>query len=393
MAADPKGYGQYRGGYAPREPGYARPGHAKPGYDDYADDGYDEDGYGRPGHAEHPYATDIWQPEPVGDAADYGADLPPPRGRMGRALQRLVGSAGALVSLALVIGLGIWGYKLAVRDVTGVPVIAALEGPARIAPENPGGELAQHTGLAVNTVAALGEAAGTADELRLAPRPTGLADEDLPMAEMGSASLPARDHLAPVEEVQPIAAARRALPEPLPDEAPEPILEAPVVTGTDAAVALALGEALAEPEPEAEAEAESTASAIPASVPGLARSPRPAPRPQPTGAMALAAAEAEAEAALPGFSDIDPSTLPAGTRLVQLGAFDSEAQARDEWNRIAMDFGPLMAGKGRVIQPAESAGRAFYRLRATGFADLADARRFCAALVGKDLHCIPVQVR
>ena len=384
MAADPKGYGQYRGGYAPREPDYDDPD---------LDDGH---GYARPAasrHAEYPYATDIWQPEPETGAADYGADLPPPRGKMARVLQRLVSSAGALVSLALIVGLGIWGYKLAVRDVTGVPVIAALEGPARIAPDNPGGELAQHTGLAVNTVAALGEAAGTADQLRLAPRPTGLADEDLPMAEMGSASLPARDHLAPVEEVQPVAASRAALPEPLPDEAPEPILEAPVVTGTDAAVALALGEALAEPEPEPEAEAESTASAIPASVPGLARSPRPAARPQPTGAMALAAAEAEAEAALPGFSDIDPSTLPAGTRLVQLGAFDTEAQARDEWNRIALDFGPLMAGKGRVIQPAESAGRAFYRLRATGFGDLADARRFCAALVGKDLHCIPVQVR
>jgi len=381
MAADPKGYGQYRGGYAPAEPVHAE--------DDYDQTGYGQGGYRQRGHDQHaddPYATDIWHPD-----LDEG-DLPPRRSKMGRAAQKLVNSAGALTSLALIVGLGIWGYKLAVRDVTGVPVIAALEGPARIAPENPGGELAQHTGLAVNTVAALGEAAGTADELRLAPRPTGLSDEDLPMAEMGSGSVPPRDTLAPVEDPLPLANTGRALPEPLPDEAPEPILEAPVVADTDAAVALALNEALADP---VEAAAASP-DLIAASVPGVVRSLRPPPRPAsalPTGVVALAAADAAAEAALPGFSDIDPDTLPAGTRLVQLGAFDTEALARDEWNRIAMDFGPLMAGKGRVIQPAESAGRAFYRLRATGFGDLADARRFCAALVGKDLHCIPVQVR
>ncbi|AMY69772.1 SPOR domain-containing protein [Frigidibacter mobilis] len=370
MAADPKGYGQYRGGYAP-EPD-----------PDYADDG-------------GPYATAVWW-NPAEDAeGEFGAELPEPRSKMRRTAQKFVNSAGALTSLALIVGLGVWGYKLAVRDVTGVPVIAALEGPARVAPENPGGELAQHTGLAVNTVAAVGEAAGTANELRLAPYPTSLADEDLPMAAMGGVSLARRDHLAPVEAVQPIAAARGVPPEPLPDEAPEPILDPPVVADTDAAVALALDEALAEPAPAAAA-ATPAPRAIPASVPGVARSPRPQPRSQgalPTGVVALAAADAAAEAALPGFSDIDPSTLPAGTRLVQLGAFDNEAQARDEWNRIALKFGPLMAGKGRVIQPAESAGRVFYRLRATGFGDLADARRFCAALVGKDLHCIPVQVR
>jgi len=370
MAADPKGYGQYRGGYAP-EPAPA-----------YADEG-------------GPYATEAWWTQAEDAETGFGAEQP--HSRMRERAQKLVNSAGALTSLALIVGLGVWGYKLAVRDVTGVPVIAALEGPARIAPENPGGELAQHTGLAVNTVAAVGEAAGTADELRLAPYPTGLADEDLPMAAMGGASLARRDHLAPVEAVLPIAVARGVPPEPLPDEAPEPILDPPVVADTDAAVALALDEALAEPAPAAAAATSTPApGAIPASVPGVVRSPRPQPRSQgalPTGVVALAAADAAAEAALPGFSDIDPSTLPAGTRLVQLGAFDNEAQARDEWNRIALKFGPLMAGKGRVIQPAESAGRVFYRLRATGFGDLADARRFCAALVGKDLHCIPVQVR
>ena len=61
---------------------------------------------------------------------------------------------GAVVSLALVAGLGVWGYKLTVRDVSGVPVVRALEGPMRVLPTDPGGKLATHQGLAVNAVQA-----------------------------------------------------------------------------------------------------------------------------------------------------------------------------------------------------------------------------------------------
>ncbi len=52
-----------------------------------------------------------------------------------------------------------------------------------------------------------------------------------------------------------------------------------------------------------------------------------------------------------------------------------------------------MNGKDRLIQRAESGGRTFYRLRAMGFDDLADARRFCSALVAEEAACIPVVVR
>ena len=52
-----------------------------------------------------------------------------------------------------------------------------------------------------------------------------------------------------------------------------------------------------------------------------------------------------------------------------------------------------MAGKGLVLQPAESGGRTFYRLRATGFEDEDDARRFCAAFVAQSATCIPVPQR
>ncbi len=91
--------------------------------------------------------------------------------------------------------------------------------------------------------------------------------------------------------------------------------------------------------------------------------------------------------------DIDAASLPVGTRLVQLGAFDSEDVARSEWTKLAGRFEDYMGGKARVIEKAQSGGKTFYRLRAMGFEDLSDARRFCSVLMAGKSACIPVVTR
>ena len=68
----------------------------------------------------------------------YGVD----EAARGASVTTFMNWAGAAVSLALIAGLGYWGWQLLVRDVSGVPVITALEGPMRVAPDNPGGEIA-----------------------------------------------------------------------------------------------------------------------------------------------------------------------------------------------------------------------------------------------------------
>src|SRR5690606_6259266 len=195
--------------------------------------------------------------------------------------QTWVRGAGALTSVALIVGLGVWAYDLAVRDVRGVPVIQALEGPARTAPDNPGGELASYQGMAVNEIAADGTAAGPADRLTLAPRADDLTAEDRPMgalaasAEAAAPAQPAIPEMAPADGMEP--AAQPALPatgeevpllasltpgEPLPDGV------------TDAIALDESGAAMAEPGMPVP-----SAAAIPADVPGVARSLRPASRP------------------------------------------------------------------------------------------------------------------
>ena len=299
------------------------------------------------------------------DFAEYGV---PGAFAPGKA-QRLVQMAGAASSVVLVVALGVWGYRLAVRDIAGVPVIRALEGPARTAPEDPGGAVADHQGLAVNDVVAEGTAAPPAERLVLAPKPVELTLEDGP----GLA-----DGLPPAEaEVQPASMA-------------VPAAMVPAAGGAeDDAVAAALAEALGI-EPEAVETGVETAALDAAGQPApegaITRSPRPMPRPDHGTVVQTAAAIAPPV-------EVDPSTLKPGTRLVQFGAFDSPDQAKEHWGKLSATFGELMVGKAQVIQSAESGGRTFYRLRAEGFTDEADARRFCAAVTAVGPECIPVAVR
>jgi len=92
-------------------------------------------------------------------------------------------------------------------------------------------------------------------------------------------------------------------------------------------------------------------------------------------------------------AEIDPGAIPSGTRLAQLGAYDSPDVARSEWARMQSLFGDILQDKSRVIEEAQSSGRTFYRLRAMGFVDLSDTRRFCSAVKAEGVDCIPVQTR
>ncbi len=309
------------------------------------------------------------------------------RGPSGPADARRLGlwvrASGGIVSLALVVGLGVWGYRLAVRDVTGVPVLQALDGPMRIAPEDPGGEVADHQGLAVNTVAAAGIAAPLPERLVLAPRPTDLADEDV----AGLAGQPPLDLAALSAPLTAPVAARADL-----SLAAAPPMES--ASPTEIAIDAALAEALGfEPEPPAAAPeaAEALAAIDIPPVDAILVSPRPLARP--VAGVGAAAAAPEPATILPEVTEVDPATIPLGTRLVQFGTFDTTDEARAAWALLQGRYGALLDDKARVLQPAESNGRTFWRLRAHGFADEADARRFCLAFVAEGATCIPVPQR
>ncbi|MBO9410470.1 MULTISPECIES: SPOR domain-containing protein [unclassified Ruegeria] len=310
-------------------------------------------------------------------------------------LSRIVNALGAVASLALVAGIGVWGYKLVMRDVSGVPVVRAVEGPMRIQPENPGGTPADHQGLAVNTVAAVGTAAPPADRLILAPRPVSLTDEDTPVEPLRAtpAVHVVEEEISNQEAAQLRQGAVDALVAELAGEAKTPDTE------TDEGVQLA---SLAPLDDEPAIDPADLAAQLPdpaiAALPGVRRSLRPNTRPARTTASGITASSKTEDAinaavkAAVGL-DVDPNALSKGTRMAQLGAYESPDVARAEWDRLNGRFGEYMDGKQRVIQKTSSGGRTFYRLRVLGFDDLSDSRQFCAALQGQGADCIPVAAR
>lgn len=271
------------------------------------------------------------------------------------AVARFTNIAGAFVSMALLVGIGQWGYGVVMRDVSGVPVVRALEGPMRDTPVEPGGSEAAHQGLSVNRVAAQGTAFDPPARLIIAPPPL-----DLTLEDVARAPLPATQASAPVQ-VGGVHLASVRQPE-------REVAEVPV--------------ARSEPTPEAQQPEAAVAGGI-----GQSLRPRLRPAlPDPVEYALAAAASAPAR-------EVDPDSLPLGSRLAQLGAFESAEVARAEWERLSARLGDLLDGKRRVVQRAESGGRTFYRLRAVGFEDLADARRFCSALQAERAECIPVVTR
>lgn len=304
------------------------------------------------------------------DEYDSGFDgaYPGQPGLMDRA-RRWVNVAGAVSSVALIVGLAFWGYQLAVRDVTGVPVMRAAAGAMRIAPQDPGGEQAQNQGLTVNAVAAMGTTARPSDTITLAPMPVALQADDKPLA---------------VAAETPVAETRVA--ETL-------VAETPVASAAvDEAVAAALTEVNATATNAARTD---MAVIVPNDPNALRVSLRPRPRPASlTGRLTPTDVQTvSGSTKVTAISELDPATIPAGTRLAQLGAFEAPELARAQFADLQANMGELMSGKDMVIQAAQSGGRTFYRLRAHGFANDEDARRFCAALQAEGTDCIPVAQR
>ncbi len=321
--------------------------------------------------------------ELYGDHDSFGADG---SGRLiPEGMRRLIGAA---LFLGVVGAMGLWAYRLGTRDAAEVPIIRAMEGPARIQPEDPGGLRAAHQGLEVNSVLA-GQpeaASGAPAAAPLAPPPTLLAEEDGPQGELVIATPapladvelgPDADLRMPPADDGGAAAGQPADPDGIASAAAGPAAEdAPVVDATSLA---ALVEAAVEPQD------------------GVTPGPRPLRRPAnlvraraapPATAAGPAAAPAAAAPAAREVADVR-----AGARLIQLGAYDSEANTRQAWSQLVARYGDLLGAKNLYIERTTANARVFYRLRVAGFENTDQTREMCEALRARGVDCIPVTLQ
>jgi cell division septation protein DedD len=134
-----------------------------------------------------------------------------------------------------------------------------------------------------------------------------------------------------------------------------------------------------------------SATAVPAP-PAASTAPAAVTQAPATKPAAVATAEAARPAAAPPAKPrvaAAESHLPATGHqaTVQLAALSSEEAARNEWRDLAKRMPGLMNGKQPIFSHTEHDGHTFWRLRTSGFADVAQARTFCDQVKQKGGGC------
>jgi hypothetical protein len=284
----------------------------------------------------------------------------------------MLASVTSIAAFALLVW---WGISLSQLDPNDVPIIKKAQGPARVAPEDPGGEQASFQGLSVNEIQAAGGASKPADKVYLAPKPRPFQAEDVAGLQVQKTShVIAEPDQAPIlkdADLKPIAASAT-----VDGAADQPIKPAEVAAKTTDASENP--DEVAAPTVDPVDPAKADAAANPLATPSIAR-----PKTRPKG-LKLAAASSPAKA---------PSDIAVGTALVQLGAFDADAVATVQWNNLAKRHADLMGGKKPLIQKTTKGTKTYYRLRVQGFKNAKESKSFCAALKARDTDCIPVTAR
>ncbi len=318
---------------------------------------------------------------------------------------------GAVTSVGVLGVMVYWGLQLVQRDPNEVPVIKAMEGPARVPPVDPGGAQSSYTGLAVNSVQSEGEAEKPSDRVVLAPEPLNLLAEDIPVQQLAETADIQPEPVAELilDSIEDAVSDGRSrdpqekntedtiamlieLEERQQTDAPitltvRDVPEGMRIDSSGAEVSLVRDDELAEPD------AEDVAKADPLG--GTKYAPAISIMPQfRSNEVKLAKANAApipSAAPKPLSREVPDAKL--GTRLIQLGAYDSRETALKEWVRISAKHHDLLGSKNFLVQHVETGGRQFYRLRAVGFADSTESKAMCSALIQRGAQCIPVVAR
>ncbi len=279
---------------------------------------------------------------------------------------------GAALSLSLLAGAIGWSYQLIVRDINQIPIVRAQLGPLRVAPDNPGGLTAANQGLSV-TQLAVNEKPLLSNEIHLAPAAEILNGDNLTLKITEDVKSNKDDEPFEIKEVN-----------------AENSLNLKVLSNEIEAVSNSKEEAVlskvAFSQKKMEIEnAVSLALSLADDQVASSTSLRPKIRPKSfhqNNKISL-------DQVVYNESISEPSM---GSAVVQLGAFESKNLAKIEWQRFEELLGSMLISKKMVVQKAESGGKIFYRLRASGFDDISDARQFCTAISDK-VACIPVVTR
>ncbi|MFT9220286.1 SPOR domain-containing protein [Gluconobacter oxydans] len=296
------------------------------------------------------------------------------------ATRKLVGGA---VGIGVVLLLAVGGWSLMGSHHGGIPIIGPPPGPVKDRPADPGGMQIMggddgDTDMTGNGEAHLAPGPEQPDTKALA-RQYGV-PPGTPAAEAPKTDAPKAEGAAPDNAP---AAQTPAIP---------PEAAAPADTGQMSPGTALPATVPEKPQDQAAAPAEAPKAAPPKEAPKKEEAPvhhaarpvekpLPAPVPDPENVGPPKAAAPAAEKA----------ETSGGTHEVQLGALDSEAAARKEWDSLRHQAPALFAGHTPLFEKTTRGDHTFVRLRIGGFADLKSARAYCVKLHAQSVACTPAQ--
>ena len=124
--------------------------------------------------------------------------------------------------------------------------------------------------------------------------------------------------------------------------------------------------------------------------PGPLNASRPAPPKPPTPAPAQKLATTVKPVAPIGTPAAPlAAAAPTGKAQVQLAAVGSEEAAMGEWQRLSHRYPDLLGARRPAVTKTEHDGKTFFRLRVSGFVDMASASAFCGQLKSRGGTCAP----
>jgi len=248
----------------------------------------------------------------------------------------------ALLVLAMFAGFVWLAYSEGVARGRGeTPVITADAGPARVAPENPGGAAEPYKGFKIY------EQPAPPDDDTAQAAPSPAASSPPPATKPALTETPAPT--APVKAQAPVAPAKVAAAAPVPK--PAPALKASQLPPQPAAP---IGPATAPPRA-------LNAASTPVAAP-------PAPKP------VVAAAPAPT-------TPVASTPMAAGASVLQIGAYKSQADADRAWTTYKTKHASLLAGYAPDVKQVDLGEKGtWFRLRIAGFPSKDVASALCDRL-------------
>ncbi|MFL2799158.1 MAG: hypothetical protein ACJZ89_06195 [Paracoccaceae bacterium] len=260
----------------------------------------------------------------------------------------------SLISIFLLGGFLYWGYGAFVQSESEVTIIKASDGPLKVLPENPGGNLASHLGFSVNSVQESGQVAGPSAKIFLAPPAINVQESDLTSLSGFGDSNGAIDLKSSINDALAVIFKDK-----------DALNETTFLNLKETSIK------------------KDTAEKIIVSK----NFSRPEKRPIKITSTTLHQ-DLVAQIVL---NQVKAKMVDSKNELmVHLGSFENNVLASAHVENFVVRHKDYLINKTVFLQKSETGGRSIYRMRAIGFSNTSETKKFCVIINSFGNDCIPI---